>query len=767
MIHSHSVRHVFLVILISLISATYGYAGNNDPASEPSLVYPSWTGYPLSEIQGYGDTGAVITTQNHIIKVTADAEQAKRYPLADGTNPLSSAVGSEGRFYVVLEDADSQAYTLKEGYNGELTAITAPADSIEKIWFERDSLYALSGPEVYQYDQAKDNWTARTNTGQQLPFEDVTIEGDQNLWGITNQSEVFRYSEEENAWQHYVDLDPEFMRGADTFEIAQHADTLWAIAEHQLFAIDPADSSQELVSENSFTSLVRHETRDELIAGEEVMNWSGNRTLKVHDGDGWYIPDGYQRGDISYTIPVPFDNDNWALFSREIGEFQVQPESGMDFRQFVLLRDNQIDTEDSVSRSVLPIMTHMGAHQLQIGPENELWITSLYDNVIPMPPYPGVTARLSADGWELIPQLIHTGTKVRVDQSDQVYFNSARSLHKINADSLTQWADVDRSIFYGDNREGPFITDFLFDENNHIWYMAGNLFHFDTDQNDFREYEIFEEGISIDRSLVLDRVDFNFWIGHETKITRFDPHEGKVVEDWEPDGSRVLKVAMIDNTPTAVTRQGVYRMEYGEWNKIYSSETSEDENSSIHEVSFVDAGNFYALHEINGGVFMVKKHFEEESNTFISAFSTSETFIEPAIAADHGGDLWLSDGYVISYYGDPENIGGHFYDVDRRVVSTEPVSKSDIPSEIVLHDNYPNPFNPKTTISWELPDAAEVSLEVYDIQGRRITTLVDQKYLQSGKHQTTFDGSGFSSGGYVYRLLVGDQVKLGVMMLIK
>lgn len=77
-----------------------------------------------------------------------------------------------------------------------------------------------------------------------------------------------------------------------------------------------------------------------------------------------------------------------------------------------------------------------------------------------------------------------------------------------------------------------------------------------------------------------------------------------------------------------------------------------------------------------------------------------------------------------------------------------------IPSSYRLYENYPNPFNPSTTISYDLPTDANVELKVYDILGREIVTLVDERQTV-GRHRVLFDASNLSSGTYIYQLHAG------------
>jgi len=80
--------------------------------------------------------------------------------------------------------------------------------------------------------------------------------------------------------------------------------------------------------------------------------------------------------------------------------------------------------------------------------------------------------------------------------------------------------------------------------------------------------------------------------------------------------------------------------------------------------------------------------------------------------------------------------------------------------------NSPNPFNPATEISFTLPEAAQVKLEVFNITGQRVATLVEAE-LDAGHHAVTWDASASASGVYFYKLTAGDFVETKKMMLVK
>jgi hypothetical protein len=76
-----------------------------------------------------------------------------------------------------------------------------------------------------------------------------------------------------------------------------------------------------------------------------------------------------------------------------------------------------------------------------------------------------------------------------------------------------------------------------------------------------------------------------------------------------------------------------------------------------------------------------------------------------------------------------------------------------LPKVFDLYQSYPNPFNPRTTISYDLKESGEVTLEITNLTGQHIITLIDEKEY-SGTHQVFFDGSEYSSGTYFYTLIV-------------
>jgi hypothetical protein len=94
------------------------------------------------------------------------------------------------------------------------------------------------------------------------------------------------------------------------------------------------------------------------------------------------------------------------------------------------------------------------------------------------------------------------------------------------------------------------------------------------------------------------------------------------------------------------------------------------------------------------------------------------------------------------------------------------INNEQTPKEYSLGDNYPNPFNPSTTINYSLPVDEKVVLKVYDILGKEVAILVNEQ-KPAGNYQIKFNASLLSSGVYIYKLQAGDFISSKKMLLLK
>ena len=90
-----------------------------------------------------------------------------------------------------------------------------------------------------------------------------------------------------------------------------------------------------------------------------------------------------------------------------------------------------------------------------------------------------------------------------------------------------------------------------------------------------------------------------------------------------------------------------------------------------------------------------------------------------------------------------------------------------LPLSYQLEQNYPNPYNPNTTIEYSLPQASNVTINLYNILGQRIKQLMTGLRKEAGYHQIEWDASRISSGIYYYRIEAGEFQDVKKMILLR
>ena len=115
----------------------------------------------------------------------------------------------------------------------------------------------------------------------------------------------------------------------------------------------------------------------------------------------------------------------------------------------------------------------------------------------------------------------------------------------------------------------------------------------------------------------------------------------------------------------------------------------------------------------------------------------------------HEGTLYLDDAQYDVRFTDIEN----------------PIAKG-VPAKFELRQNFPNPFNPVTTIRYSIPKAEKVQLTVYNILGQKVMEVVN-KLQAPGQHTVHIQAKNLASGVYVYRLKAGARVQVRKMVVLK
>lgn len=129
-------------------------------------------------------------------------------------------------------------------------------------------------------------------------------------------------------------------------------------------------------------------------------------------------------------------------------------------------------------------------------------------------------------------------------------------------------------------------------------------------------------------------------------------------------------------------------------------------------------------------------------------------------------DLFILNENYLWVSGDSGTVTGLVFRTSTGGASFVKRIGNETPEFYSLFQNYPNPFNPNTIIRFQIKDSRFVSLKVYDILGKEITILINEK-KSPGIYEVTFDGGNIASGVYFYKIQAGDFIQVKKMVLLK
>lgn len=160
-----------------------------------------------------------------------------------------------------------------------------------------------------------------------------------------------------------------------------------------------------------------------------------------------------------------------------------------------------------------------------------------------------------------------------------------------------------------------------------------------------------------------------------------------------------------------------------------------------------------------GSVFQAKqfRNYEGQSDYRIDRYAKNIGIVTGEYHWNYGDCYRTLRGCLIDgvLYGDTNTVIVGIHEIN-----------PEIPDQFSLSQNFPNPFNPETQISYELPNSEFVYLIVYDVMGKEIETLVNEKQT-AGSYTITFNAANYPSGVYYYRLSAGEFKETRKMLLIK
>lgn len=201
------------------------------------------------------------------------------------------------------------------------------------------------------------------------------------------------------------------------------------------------------------------------------------------------------------------------------------------------------------------------------------------------------------------------------------------------------------------------------------------------------------------------------------------------------------------------------------WGKIIVSD-----KSNFTKTLYV-ANSFYGNFELPPKPPSAIKDIRFSNNNYVIAISDSRKILEfqnldyPITIEVKNFELNIRDllnGSVVSQH----ITNGQKILIENNFINKLIIEENIVPKEYTLSQNYPNPFNPSTIISFSLPENTKAKLEVYNLLGEKISTILN-KDLPAGFHEIEFNSNNLPSGIYIYRLQTNNFSKAKKMIIIK
>ena len=265
-----------------------------------------------------------------------------------------------------------------------------------------------------------------------------------------------------------------------------------------------------------------------------------------------------------------------------------------------------------------------------------------------------------------------------------------------------------------------------------------------------------------------------------------------------PDNNRDAETIMIDPTTKDLyilgkrdTKTRLYRLSYPQnTSSVFQAELAAELKFPLDPEedtpqNYLTSGGI----SLDGSEIIVKSYsniyywFRETGKTISETMAITPEIITYSTEPQGEALCWKNyddNGYYtlseenINFGGSTFTIPAELYYYPRQVISTG-VQNNTIQNEFRLNQNFPNPFNPITTIKYQLPSEVKsekangerfIRLNVFDIRGREVITLVNQKQ-KPGNYEVTWDAIHQQSGIYFYRITVGNLVQTRKMVLLK
>jgi ligand-binding sensor domain-containing protein len=358
---------------------------------------------------------------------------------------------------------------------------------------------------------------------------------------------------------------------------------------------------------------------------------------------------------------------------------------------------------------------------------------------------------------------------------------------------------------------------FMIDEDNNKWIGTNQGLYF-YDESEWIVYNTSNSGLPNNQvNAVAKDLEGGMWIGTDAGLAHFDGEEWTVYYYYDSPlpHPKVTAITVDQNgdkwigTDRSSTMGGVVHIDGENWT-VYDASNSEYPPAKTYKIE-IDSNNDKWFATSLGLV-----HFDDEQWTRYHEDNSGIPYnVVRDVKVDQNGDVWISMGFRSSQIDKSEknrrepDMGVAKFDgtawehwhylnspisvpfaiaIDQHqniwigdaagliVFNEGGIVSADewevlVPQTDIATYNYPNPFNPSTTIAYDLPQEGSVKIEIFNIRGQKVRTLLDE-YQRAGKHQIVWNGKDernieMPSGIYLYQIATESKDVAGKMMMIK
>ena len=370
--------------------------------------------------------------------------------------------------------------------------------------------------------------------------------------------------------------------------------------------------------------------------------------------------------------------------------------------------------------------------------------------------YDGVSA---PKNMKTMDSFVNTTRDVVIDQNGVLWTCTLMGYNIISYDGTT-WKNYNNATDAGVYNKEVITYDILVDKNNVKWFVGNGIASYDD-----KTWNLYKQTGFCAIAGAVDNDNMKWFCTQNEGIWSFD---GTTWTNYfmsnSPIAGAVTAVAVDKNnvkwflaadsiTSNSTSEYKIYSFDGTTWKKYLSEETGISTDYCID--------NFYV--DNNNILWVANKYLTSFDGKIWKTWTDVKAGTESAIAFDNEGYMWLASRYAV---GDGGTLSALKF--------SNPIGVADTPAQPValeLRGNYPNPFNPSTTITFALPSSGLANLSIYNITGQKVRELASGP-MSAGSHSVVWDGldaagKAVSSGVYLSQLKMGSHTATGRMLLAK